>query len=205
MDLFSLGACFISLFWVLQSHGALPNAQYIALEKAVNVLVFKSAEANTPQPFTAQEWDFIGEIARRCPQDWGDGVIKARSLRLKHGGGFEAAWQQCFPTHESETPSNSGKQVLELSKDTLRSALVMQSPIVYPVPAADQCTIVTPDAYLGSTYQVVSSTGLLISSGIITTSQLQIPTSDWCKGVYFIRVQHPAYRPVTLKVIIQKL
>jgi hypothetical protein len=178
--------------------------QYIALEKAVNVLLFKSVEANTPQPFTAQEWDFIGEIARLCPQDFGDGVIKARSLWLKHGGGFETAWQDCFPEYESTTPPSMGKQILP-AQETGGAKLLVEVPMVYPVPASESCTILTPDTYLGSRYQVISGAGVLVQEGMIIDKQTQLSTSSWSHGIYIVKIQHQAYRPVTLKLIVQKI
>jgi hypothetical protein len=74
--------------------------QYVELEKEINTYLLKSMEGGY-DAFTEADWIFVHEIAARCPQEYGEGVLKARALWLGYGGGFERAWQDCFPIDET--------------------------------------------------------------------------------------------------------
>jgi hypothetical protein len=180
-----------------------PQDAFQQLEKELNQILITHAQAGELKP-TQTDFNTILEIANRCPQEWGWAVYKARAIYHQWGGGFERAWQDCFPIMESETPQ--GKSILQSGQVASKPETSETDAIlVYPVPLADQFRISIPAAYSGAEYQVVSSTGTVILSGKLHELQTELDCTVCSNGLYLVRVNHPLYRPITRKIVIQKL
>jgi hypothetical protein len=181
--------------------------QYVSLEKKMNDLVIQSLSAAAGiNPFTTNEWGLINSTALLCPQDWGDGVLKARSLWLRYGGSFERTWQDCFPVHSDtgENLPNSSKATFQSSKDTAFMNLELSAITLYPVPVSELLTIFVPEEYVGATYQIVSSTGIMLEQGVMNARIRQISTVNFSNGLHFVHIRAHDKRPANAKFIVQK-
>jgi hypothetical protein len=175
--------------------------QYVELEKEINTYLLKSMEGGY-DAFSEADWIFVHEIAARCPQEYGEGVLKARALWLGYGGGFERAWQDCFPideTSQSEGRDESIKNEEQKSNSTLEQLLV------YPVPVSDVLSLSVPIDYLMGTYQICNVAGMQVDRGIINSENEQIAVQQLSNGLHFLQVSAPNKRPITLKFVVQKL
>jgi Secretion system C-terminal sorting domain len=178
--------------------------QYVALEKQMNALIITSLK-ETPEHevFTATEWESIHEIAGRCPQDWGDGVLKARGLWLKYGGAYELKWQECFPTHEKSNGSED-RSILQDAHHTLLNN-AKSGIVLYPIPVTDDFKLQTSEEYMGSQYEIVNLTGVIVQTGSIATEIQSFNVENLSNGIHFIQIRAFNKRPVTLKFVVQKL
>jgi hypothetical protein len=178
-----------------------PDNAYIALEQEANRLTWSAIRDS--RDLTVSELAYIKSIADKCPQEYGDAVAKARATWLAHGGGLQNAWEICNPdTQESQ---NQGKSMLQFSQPTEQPQLNPNELVVYPVPLADLFRVSIPSEYVGADYQLISSTGTIVSTGIFKSTLNELDCTTCATGMYLIRVNHPNYRPVNLKIVVQKL
>jgi hypothetical protein len=174
----------------------------LPLEQKINTVVIRSLESDA-FVLSGIDSNLVHDIAFRCPQDWGNAVHKARALYLQAGGGFERAWQDCFPIDMDLQPGEN-RSLIENPKDSLSQNSANDYIIVYPIPVSDMMTLLVPDTYLGAEYQVFTSTGLKLAQGIIDSQYKQISTQMFSTGLHFIQVRIPDKRPLTVKFVVQK-
>jgi hypothetical protein len=177
--------------------------QYVSLEKEMNAYVLKSLKYERDS-FTEKDWNFIHEVSKRCPQDWGDGVLKARGLWLKYGGAFELAWQECFPTHENKLNSE-GRNALGDTEFKLNKLNTPEGMTVYPVPVTDELKLYVPTEYINSKYDIITLNGVVLLSGKIETETQNFNVANLGNGIYFIQISAFNKLPITLKFVVQKL
>jgi hypothetical protein len=173
--------------------------QYAELEKEINTYLLKSMEGGY-DAFTEADWIFVHEVAARCPQEYGEGVLKARALWLGYGGGFERAWQDCFPI--DETSQTEGRNQPE---DSQKSKVDLSQFKTYPVPVSDVLNLQIPQEYLQGTYQISNVAGIQVGYGVIHSELEQISVINLGNGLHFLRVSMPNKQPITLKFVVQKL
>jgi hypothetical protein len=173
--------------------------QYVELEKEINTYLLKSMEGGY-DAFTEEDWIFVHEVAARCPQEYGEGVLKARALWLGYGGGFERAWQDCFPI--DETSQTEGRNQPE---DSQKSKVDLSQFKTYPVPVSDVLNLQIPQEYLQGTYQINNVAGIQVGRGEIHSELEQISVINLGNGLHFLRVSMPNKQPITLKFVVQKL
>jgi hypothetical protein len=170
----------------------------------MNTLLIKSFDEGY-DAITASDWQFIRTTAARCPQEFGEGVLKARSLWLKYGGGFERSWQDCFPIDETSEGGNMGKMVLESSEDKPFTKPELTELTVYPVPVSELLNLYVPEEYLSGTYQISNIAGVQVAQGQLVSTVQAIPVQDLSNGMHLIQIRVPGKRLVTLKFVVQKL
>jgi hypothetical protein len=178
-----------------------PDNAYIALEQEVNSLTW--AAMRDSRDLTVTELEYIKSIADKCPQEYGDAVAKARATWLAHGGGLQKAWELC--NLDMQETQSQGKSVLQTSQPTELPQINPNELVVYPVPLADLFKVSIPSEYVGAEYQLIASTGTVVSRGTFKSTMNELDCTTCATGIYLIRVNHPKYRPVNLKIVVQKL
>jgi hypothetical protein len=176
--------------------------KYVALEKEMNAYVITSLKFDRDS-FTESDWKFIHEVANRCPQDWGDGVLKARGLWLKYGGAFELKWQECFPVHDNKKVSE-GRNLIKDTQGKWTNNLSIEGVVVYPVPVTDELNLKLPDEYIGCKFEIVNITGVICRKGIIKASNEQFDATNLNDGMYFIQIRADNMHPIVVKFLVQK-
>jgi hypothetical protein len=175
--------------------------QYTLLEKEMNAYVLTSLKYERDS-FTESDWRMIHEVANRCPQDWGDGVLKARGLWLKYGGSFELNWQDCFQI--AEEGENASNRQMQSSREVLKVTQVPVGIVIYPVPATDAFNLHIPTEYVGGKYEITNLTGVVLESGMLDAEIKHFNTANLNNGLHFIQVRVPNKQPVVIKFVVQK-
>jgi hypothetical protein len=145
---------------------------------------------------------FIKTVASYCPQQWGDAVFKSRSMWIQMGNSLEKSWDECFPTKVETVENRNFQQYSKRIEANLTSLL---KPTAFPIPVSDNLIIYAPEEYLASSYEVFNAMGISVAKGILYEQYNQVETTLWSNGIYFINIKDKNKRPLTLKVVVQKL
>jgi hypothetical protein len=173
--------------------------QYAELERKVNEILFQLPV--TGNSIIEDNLDFIQSIAFKCPQEYGNAVLKARMLYTLHAGYLHREWEECFPNNEGEVIQ--GRAVLQ-SVDSA-TATSLEGITLYPVPTSGHLYVHTPHDAIGAQYQISNSVGIVIAEGVLDTKIKEILTTTMNNGFHFMQIRMPEKRPITLKFVIQKL
>jgi hypothetical protein len=172
------------------------------LEQQINA-IYLNLLLNNQNAINSNDSALIKTTAYYCPQEYGAVVFKARSLWVQMGNAIDKTWDDCFPTslvQQGENRSVSGSEnFIEKSLfDTLK-------PLVYPVPTGNYFVLYLPNECILSKYRIFNSLGVMIENGVLDEQFNQFDTSNWSNGIYYIHIMDNGMRPITLKLIVQKL
>jgi Secretion system C-terminal sorting domain len=184
------------------NNSLLIDNDYTNLERQINS-IYLSLLIENQSSINSSDSMFIKTVAYYCPQDYGDAVFKARSIWAQIGNPYDKTWDNCFPeTHIDASQNRSTYQEGKISKQPI---VDLDKPTAYPVPSSDNLMVYLPESYVGSHYNVISSLGVAIEHGLFKESNNSLNATNWSNGIYFINLKAKDKRPITLKVVVQKL
>jgi hypothetical protein len=144
---------------------------------------------------------YVRSVAYACPQEKGDAVFKARALWLSVGEPIDKAWDLCYEV----TTVVGNRQDLQEGKGQLTVPFKPEVPTIYPIPMADEMAIAIPTEYVGAQYEVINTAGISIANGQLQSETTKVNASTWSNGLHFVRILTKDKRPITIKIVVQKL
>lgn len=105
-----------------------------------------------------------------------DGFVKQEISLI--GGGIDTAYVLYFAFQNMLMTSNT-----DIQKE------IRQQTKVFPNPTTDNFTIKLPESYFSESVQIFDITGREVYQSVEKSSQIDVPSSTWVKGIYFYKVR----------------
>jgi Secretion system C-terminal sorting domain len=172
------------------------------LEQQINV-VYLALLLNNQSVVNIDDSLLVKTLAYYCPQEYGDVVIKARSIWVQMGNAVDKTWDDCFPTGVIQQGENRSNPQIENSIQ--KKVLDSTKPFVFPNPTSDFVNVFVPENYVNSHYSIYNSLGCGVFKGVFIEQNSHFDTSKWSNGIYYIQILSNQKRPITLKLVVQKL
>ncbi len=159
---------------------------YVFYEKVVNALYLSKIIANTPQ-YTPKEGAILKKIALMCPLEAGEAPMKARGIYQHFVDPTPLPDSDC-----SKVPMLIRRKSVDLVQfkiypNPTNGFLYMQSEVDCPL-----------------TWQVYSTSGVLVRSGNMNGQMDILDTRDLPNGLYFIKVSENGQLRTTVKFVVMK-
>jgi hypothetical protein len=187
---------------IILNNGLSIENQYIDLEQKINVIYLNMLISNQ-ENVSYEDSIFIKNVAYYCPQDYGDAVFKSRGLWVQMGNSVDKAWDDCFPEDFYEPNQNRNASQFDNSKKYI--AVESEIPIAYPIPLSDILMVNLPLDYVGAEFEALNAVGISIIKGVFNERVNSLDATSWNNGIFYINIKAKNKRPITLKVIVQKL